>query len=298
MSYESAIFSGSPESSSRLYDLIRAADDERFRKAKEHCEELWRSFEPFADKHFLSEFPLHFHERWFEMYLTVSLLRLGLDIQCPKPGPDILLTSGSRRIWIEAVCATSGQKGFPDSVPELVPGKLMDVPKDPYVLRIRNSLDQKARIFSNYIKNRIVGQDDITVVAISVWSAGLWPQDMLACMPRSLYGIGDPILEYDKVTGEQVGSRYEMMTEIRKRSSGSPVVVQPFTDGSVPHISAVLASWANVVSLPKRLGDDCILYPNLSCANPWLKGTVPMGEEWSYKEAESGWCGTLTTHIV
>ena len=206
MFHKCELFSRSPRNSSRQYELIRAAGDERFKKAKEHCEDLWSTFEPFADDHFLSEFPLRFHERWFEMYLTVSLIRLGLHIQCPKPGPDTLLTSGGQRIWIEAVCATSGQKGAPDSVPEPVPNKWTDVPVDQYVLRIRNSLHQKVEVFSNYIENRTVGQDDITVVAISVWPAGLWPQDMLACMPRSLYGIGDPILEYDQVTGQQVAA--------------------------------------------------------------------------------------------
>ena len=295
---KSELFSDLPSNSCPLYKSIRAASEKSSKVAREHCEDLWRTFKPHADEHFLSEFPLHLHERWFEMYLAVSLMRRGLGIRCPKPGPDILLTSRQPRIWIEAVCATSGQQGAPDSVPELAVGKLADVPVDQYILRIRTSLEEKARKFSKYIKDGIVDRDDVLLVAISVSSAGLWPQDMTECMPRALYGIGNQILKYNKRTGEQVGSYRETISEIRKKSSGAPVGIRPFVDGSMPHISATLASWAKVVSLPPRLGDDYVLYPNLASTNPWPRGTVAMGEEWSYEEGEDSWRGTKTTYLL
>ena len=174
----------------------------------------------------------------------------------------------------------------------------MDVPVDQYILRIRTSLEEKASKFSKYVKDGIVVRDDVLLVAISVSSAGLWLHDMIECMPRALYGVGNQILEYNKRTGEQVGSRRETINEIRKKSSGAPVGIQPFVDGSMPHISVTLASWAKVGSLPLRLGDDYVLYPNLASTNPWSRGTVAMGEEWSYEEGEDGWRGTKTTYLL
>lgn len=177
MHNEGPLFQTLPPNSSVYYGKMYAGGEDRFRKAREHCEDLWRDFAPDADRHFLSEFRgsvsdretanLRTHARWFEMYLTVSLMRLGLDIRCPKPsGPDILLTTRGRRVWIEAVCATSGQKGLPDSVPEPEYGKCTDTPIEKYVLRVRNSLDEKAKKFRAYMKNGTVGQEDVLVVAI------------------------------------------------------------------------------------------------------------------------------------
>ena len=118
---------------------------------------------------------------------------------------------------------------------------------------------------------------------------------------RALYGVGNQILTYNKRTGEHVGSGLETISEIRKKSSGAPVGVQPFVDGSMAHISATLASWANIGSLRSwtlRLGDDYILYPNLTSTNPWPTGTVALGEEWSYEKGEGGWRGTKTTYFL
>ena len=299
MPTKSDLFSALPSNSCLPYRLVRAAGEKRLAVAREHCEDLWRTFKPHATDHFLSEFPLHFHERWFEMYLTVSLIRRGFVVQCPKrdEGPDVLVTSCQQRIWIEAVCATSGQPGAPDSVPEPIDGKCMPVPVDQYVLRIRTSLQYKAGRFSEYIQKGIVRPYDAVLVALNVFLAGLSPIDMIECMPRALYGIGNQILEYNKRTGEQMGSRREAISEIRKKSSGAQVGIQPFVDGSMPHISATLASWANAVCLPSRLGDDWVLYPNLASTRPWPKGAVPLGEEWSYDKVEDGWSGTKTTYF-
>ena len=218
MHHNGSLFQGLPPNSSLYYEKMYAAGEERFRRAREHCEDLWRDFAPHADEHFLSEFRgsepdrgrrnLQTHARWFEMYLTVSLIRLGLGVRCPKPGPDILLTAGGRRVWAEAVSATAGQNGFPDSVPEPEYGKLVDTPIDKYVLRIRNSLDEKARKFRTYIENGTVDRNDVLVIAINVWGVGLGPH-LYHCMQRALYGEGDLILNFDKRTGEVVGSGYE-----------------------------------------------------------------------------------------
>src|SRR5690606_24441790 len=113
-----SLFESAPAGATPSYAAMRSGANPVAIEARDHCEDLWRDYAPLADTNFRSQFPLHTHERWFEMYLTVALLRAGLNVQCPKPGPDVLLTIGDRRLWIEATCATAGAPGLPDSVPE------------------------------------------------------------------------------------------------------------------------------------------------------------------------------------
>ena len=76
--------------------------------ARQRCEEMWRVFQPLADRNFPREFPCKLHQRWFEMYLGASFISAGLEVRAPKPGPDFEILSNGRRIYVEAVCATSG----------------------------------------------------------------------------------------------------------------------------------------------------------------------------------------------
>jgi hypothetical protein len=55
--------------------------------------------------------------------LGVTLLDAGHSIVAPKPGPDFGLILGGQRIWIEAVTATPGDAGKPDSVPRFEPNE-------------------------------------------------------------------------------------------------------------------------------------------------------------------------------
>lgn len=98
-----------PSRHSLAYEGMYRPSGDHFRvlsKARAHCEDLWIDFQEFADPNFRAEFAYRTHERWFEMYLTVSLIRAGHKVICRKPGPDILLKEDGRRIWIEATCAT------------------------------------------------------------------------------------------------------------------------------------------------------------------------------------------------
>ena len=133
-----------PDAACLTYKKVNEATDGRLKETREHCKDLWYDYAQYADAHFLDEFPRNFHQRWFEMYLTVSLLRTGIDVCCPKPGPDIQVKLDGRHIYVEAVCATSGEPNLPDSVPDLLLGRVADVPMDDYVKRVMSSLRDKA----------------------------------------------------------------------------------------------------------------------------------------------------------
>jgi hypothetical protein len=262
--------------------------------AKAHCEDLWSDFWEYADEHFVDEFRVNFHQRWFEMYLTVSFIRAGLAVESQNSGPDISLALGERRVWIEAVCATEGQMGKPDSVPPLELGKVRGGPidqyLDPYLKRIRNSLDEKAKKFRTYLGKRLVGQNDILVIAINGGQIPFLFADLSTCMMRSLYGVGNTVLTLNRSTREIVGSHHQHIEKIEK-ASGAEIGVQPFVDGSMDHVSAVLVSWAQAWSRPSTLGGDFVLYPNLSCRNRWARNLFPVAEEWLFEEDKDGWSG-------
>ena len=284
-----------PSKCSKLYKRLHGPKgdrfDARFARTREHCEFLWSEFCEFADPNFKREFATRTHERWFEMYLTVSLDRAGYVVKCPKPGPDLLLHVGGKRIWIEAVCASSGGLGRPDSVPRMEPGRVRPEPSREYVLRVRNALETKQKKYRKYIEKGTVSHDDVTVVAVNVNNIdGLGPHINDHIM-RSLYGLGDPIVQLDQ-RRRPIGIEHDRVESVRK-SSGEDVGLLPFIDNSTAHVSALLASHANMINRPDLLGDDFVLYPNVSCRTPWPQAILKLGREWRFSPQTNGWRGTF-----
>ena len=297
MNRSRSLFTNSHDAPSPEYKYVLNAADERSQEVKAHCEDLWSDFSKHADEHFLDEFPVHFHQRWFEMYLTVSLIRAKLPVTCPKPGPDILLNLGKRRIWVEAVCATEGQLGKPDSVPPVECGKARNVPIMQYVTRIRNSLSEKERKFREYKKKGIVKCGDHQVIAVNSGAiCGLFG-NLDECMMRSLYGVGDMFVTFNKTSGKFGETGRRSVLTIAK-FSGAEIDVQPFVNESMEHVSSVLASWANAFNRPSNLGADFVLYPNLSCSNPLLGSMLPVAEEWLFTETEDSWSGSKDRRML
>ncbi len=290
------LFCGSlPNNCSELFKNLHGPKDDRFdarfARMREHCEDLWSDFRDFADRNFKQEFALRTHQRWFEMYLATSVLRAGQQVECRKHGPDILLHVDGQRIWIEAVCATSGEPGRKDSVYGLELGKAREEPTNQYVLRVRNALEEKQKKYRKYFKNGLVTHNDVTVVAVNVYEIdGLSPH-IDAHIRKSLYGIGDPILNLD---GQRRATRihYARIESVRK-PSGKSVGLMPFIDRSIMHISALLASDANMDNRPDKLGDDFVLYPNVSGQNSCPPGILELGREWRISPRTDGWRMTL-----
>ena len=280
------------ETSCHIYNDVRNGVNDRCKLVREHCEDLWRDYWKLSDEHFPVEFALQLHQRWFEMYLTVSLYRRGISIKCMKPGPDILAIVDERRIWIEAVCAGKGEPGMADSVPDIPVGAVRDVPIREYVMRIRSSLAEKSEKYRKYANHGVVGPNDLTTIALNVGGILGLRGNMDECVKRSVYGIGNQIVSLDRISRKVVGRSHESKSSVLK-SSGAAVGIQCFTDGSMAHVSAVLGSEANAFNLPEQLGQDFVLYPNLTATNRWPEGSLSLGREWAFKETDSGWSGML-----
>src|SRR5689334_4607144 len=128
------------------YRNIRDSQNEHAKRARAACEALWEIYQPYADPEFLIETRDSLDPRYWEMYLTTSLIDQGFDVVCPKPGPDVGIQFEGRHIWFEATSPSRGADGAPDQVPEVQSLRLgqtpivQDVPNEKMILRYPNSI--------------------------------------------------------------------------------------------------------------------------------------------------------------
>jgi hypothetical protein len=264
------------------YRRARVPDSEQAWRMREHCERLWRVFHPYADAQFLDEFPRHFHERWFEMFLAVRLLERGAQLQhTAPPGPDSLFTVDGRRVWVEAVCGTAGEPGRPDTVVRSSAGH---VPWNLIALRIRAAIDEKKRKYDQYLERGIVVEGDSLLIALNVDQIPHAALDCQTYIFRALFGVGNRVITIDRKTMKGVSSSNEQLVSIAKLSSGAPVGTQPFIDGSMPAIAGAIVSADNAMGAAHAESPPALtLYPNLTARTPWTTGALPVTHEWRFE---------------
>ena len=152
------------EASSQVYNNVRSADVEMMVIAKKRCLAMWEIFEPFADNHFVKEIKRDFNARFWEMDLTCTLLELGYDVECPKPGPDVKIEGNT---WIEAICPTGGQEDHPDKVPDIVTDIAQSIRSEPIALRFTSAILEKHRKYLGYIKDGVISETEPYIIAIN-----------------------------------------------------------------------------------------------------------------------------------
>jgi type I restriction enzyme S subunit len=152
----------------KLYRFYR--DEDRVSELKSYMENLWKIYCPYADRDFRQQLTQDFHARFWEMYLTCTLVNKSFNVvskQTRAKGPDIKIDHASTTIWVEAVLPTSGDPSKPDSVPNLQIGVAQQVPDDQIILRYRNAIDDK--YFNKYRKylQDIITDKDCYVIALN-----------------------------------------------------------------------------------------------------------------------------------
>lgn len=284
------LFSIKPgKDASRGYVNLYRAETDEHRTIRAHCERLWSVFGPYADKDFLTEFVLHFHERWFEMYLGAHLLDQDVQLHpVTSPGPDFLVDVDGHRIWIEATCPTAGEPGKPDTIVRgdgLTPWNLI-------ALRIRSAVEEKRRKYDCYLERGIVRSGDSLLIAVNISAIPYARNDAERYVFRALYGVGELVITFDPRTMRSVDHTNRQISAIKKLGSGAPVGVQPFIDGSMPAIAAAIVS-CDVSASAALSGSapDLTMYPNLTAAIPWRASTLPIPNEWTFEPTRDGWNG-------
>lgn len=268
------------------YSNIRAPTREGAAIARANCDALWRDFEPHASTHFLAEFPFRFHQRWFEMYLAVALLRAGLDISCPKGNaPDVRAQYRDGRVlWLEAVAPTGGDESNPDRVvyAESAPSErpvAHYVPTQQVTLRIAGALHDKAKKLKRYRDQRVIAHNEQALVAINVNGIPHGFYDAETYGLAATYGVGPQFVVIDRESGQAVDSGFHHRPELQ-RTSGAPVDAAPFLHAEFAHVTGALVSSVDAANCAYPFGLDFMLFPNPLGAPPYTEGQLPIGREW------------------
>jgi hypothetical protein len=264
---------------------LRGATNEVQHDAKNFAERLWESFRPHADEHFLTEVRTDFISRFWEMYLTCALFdgaqKRGYRVTCPKPGPDVCVEFRGHRIWVEAIAATNGMPGNPNTLVEPILGG-GTIPEDKIVLRYTSAILEKYRKYTRYIQSGIVDRGDAYIIAINESGLAFRGVRAEADLPRflkALYPIGQLEVVIDLQKPRHARMRNRSRFTIRKANS-QEVAVQTFIDTSWSGLSAVICSNVDVRFSQRPLGADFEIAYNPLAVNRAQSGLLPAGREW------------------
>ncbi len=257
-------------SQDKEYEMLRNPESPSALRCRDYVEYLWDTFEPYSDKHFLSDARNHFHQRFWEMYICVSLINLGFKIESNHGvGPDICTFINGKRVWIEAVAPSAGD-GI-DRVPEVEMGKATWVPRDKITIRFTSVIFDKFKKYKTYKEKGIVDPEDICLIAINSNKVphARFGSD-LPYHVRALFPFGPLAVSINGKTGEVVDQFYQYENKLTK-IKGSEIPKDFFTNTEFCQISGVLNSTVDVAacalgSIP--WGSEFDLVHNPLASNP------------------------------
>lgn len=277
---------GARQEEDDLYRCLR--DDPKGADFREHIEGLWKEYEFLATKAFLREVQINFHQRWWEMYLTVGMLHLsgssGFKVETSKhdKGPDIKITlSDETRIWIEAVAPNPGSGN--DRVPEHELDGVFDVPRDECLLRLAQGINEKKMKFQEYKEKNILNREDLCMIAISSCALNQFGHllDFPCPAPLSvLAGAHQMVLSTRKPP--RISKRQEV-----KKISGKSVPVCLFEESSADIISAILYSSEDPLNAPITPESTFKIFLNPNAEIPLPECFLNNIETWHREEADN-----------
>ena len=242
----SKLFLSTRRGEDKLYAWIR--DHERGEPYRQRFESMWLEYCPHAPKGFRNKLQIEFHQRWWEMYLTIGLLHLALPVTCSPAdgGPDVSVDLDNQRVWFEAVAPRAGTSN--DRVPELVIKDTEDFPRRQLLLRLAQAITSKRDKFVAYLDSQTVSPRDACVIALSACDLKQfgplldWPHPA----PLSiLAGAGNLAIPLDRSC-----SPYSTRQDAILRNSGNPVDTVLFERDDFRIISAVLYSSPDPTNAP------------------------------------------------
>ena len=270
-------------SSDELYRIIR--DEERCAKPKSDMENLWGTYHPYADGDFPKQLAQDFHARFWEMYLTCTLIYNSFKVlpkQTRAKGPDIKIDHASTTIWVEAVIPTSGDPSKPDSVPNLQMGVAQQVPDDQIILRYRSVIRDK---YWKYLEDKNITDKDCYIIALNGCKIRHGDREPPRIV-RSVLPFGWDVVTVDTSSHKVVNRGYQYRSSLRK-ASGSPVDTDIFTKPEYQHISAVMFSNVDVANPTSVMGEDFIIVRNPLASRQLPDDFPKVGREYQAELSQS-----------
>lgn len=265
-----------------IYCRTRDKTDEYDTRGREFMEALWRAYAPFLDPGTLQRATLSMPTVFWELYLSHTLNSAGISLQ-PQPrtkknqkGPDLFAANPD--VWIEAIMPGLGTG--PDAMEYPPMGEVYDTPVDSFILRLRCAFETKAGKMTEYIKTGLIQPGQATVIAIS---GALLPtaigEGPVPRILKALLGVGNPVLDIARRTGQIVGHSVEHRDEVKKES-GAAIRTDPFLDPAYSHVSAVVYSASCWVNHPKKPGIDFTIIHNENANIKLPHGWLQVGDEY------------------
>lgn len=247
-------------------DFKAFRDQDHLKEQRIFIEQLWETYEPFADSHFKMEITKHFKDRFWEMYLGCSLINKGFKIDSSDSGPDIQTLVKDKKVWIEAVTPSNGTG--PDKVPEFPHNGTF--PEIELILRYSSVIWDKYKVLNRYLDDGIVQNDDSFIIALNsskidiAMSEGYYPYIL-----KTLFPIGNPILTVNVEERIATDERASYKPDVPKKS-GTRIPTLYFESSKYSEISGILYSHAS--PFYSTMGSDYIFVHN-----PYAKNALPIG---------------------
>jgi hypothetical protein len=282
------IFVNAVESSDKTYNIINNEhEDAHILMKKSYIENLWKEYKPYADPNFIDGIRQDFDSRFWEMYLTCTLLdkKYPVKKKNKSEGPDILIKNKSHRIWMEAIAPTRGAENSPDTVPEMKPNIANRVPDEEIALRYCSAIIDKFIKHSNYLKNGTIMPEDLYVIAINSCKI---PEHSDSKFPprivRAVFPIGNRQFTIDEQSNTLHDNGFQSRPNINK-ASGFPVSTSIFLDQKFGGISGVLYSRISIRSFNiEKMDTNFIFVHNPLATNKIPEGYFPFGREFILKD--------------
>jgi hypothetical protein len=253
------------------YRAIREGQNPLCISVRDFMEGVWPQCKQYLDSDVRTDAREHFHQRWWEVYLTHSLLCAGIQLveresrQLREDGPDLLARAEGGNLWIEAVAPTAGTAA--DAVRSSgSPRAPKPFPEKEIMLRFQQAFSTKVCVHAKYVERDWVGSSEGYIIALNcalVERGYPCTQRFPRIVSSLLLGLETErvLIEFDE-EGSRVGqSTYEYQPEIEKKSR-APVGVAAPRDPANSCVSAVLYSESDPYNcLPVSISEssECVL---------------------------------------
>jgi hypothetical protein len=267
------------------YRNIRAGASVAERRMRDALEEMWAKYEDFADPDFPDGFARDPDARFWEMFVGCQLLESGRTLmpmhERKRVGgqPDLCVTDGGRRIWIEAIAPDIGAAG-PDQVRGPTPinegGRFARAPLRQAQLRMTSALWTKTQKIETYLREGVIAEDEPRLIAIGPGRFGAYVSDDPPMILSAVFPIGAEIVTIDRANGEAVGRGFEPCFEIQRATGTIPRTA--FLDDRFSNVSGVVWCRVGIGNMSRKQRPITFVHNPLA--------VVPMAERWGVWDRE------------